>query len=170
MEPEGVQGWARESLGNDILTSAVPLWQTYTSAWDGHRKFLPLYRFVFPISNHWEQLKCFNRPSWLIKFRGCSLCWIVLNQRLIFLTRNINIYLFPRSKCVSITRLSINIFFSSLSKHDKSRVFSNITVEDVHETYNQNIVYCIIKIRQGNLEHVHVEDSFLDGIYQNLSF
>ena len=38
-------------------------------------------------------------------------------------------------------------------------------------TYNQNIVYCIIEIRNSAREFgTHVEDSFFDGMYQNLTF
>ena len=62
--------------------------------------------------------------------------------------------------------------FSSLSKHAKSRVVSHIRVEDIYKTYNQNIVSFTFGIWQRNLEHmwISLEDSFLDGICQNLSF
>ena len=61
---------------------------------------------------------------------------------------------------------SFNKHFS-LSKHDKSKIDTKPSTK--HTT--KNIVYCIIEIRNlaGEFE-THVEDSFLDGMYQNLSF
>ena len=63
---------------------------------------------------------------------------------------------------------SVNKHFFSLSKHDN---LEQDRYETEYETYNQSIVYCRIEIR--NLVGVfgmHVKDSFLDGMYQNLPF
>ena len=54
----------------------------------------------------------------------------------------------------------------SFSKRDKRKLIRNRVRTDTTKT-----VYCIIEIR--NLARkfgTHVEDSFLDGMYQNLSF
>ena len=57
-----------------------------------------------------------------------------------------------------------NQHFSSLSKHDKNRVFSHIRVEDMYETYYQKIWNFAEEFG------THVEDSFFVGISQNLRF
>ena len=99
-------------------------------------------------SNHSEELKYFYRSSWLIKFRGSSLCWIALSE--VF-----NIFDKKYQRTFSSHQMPFHYSsfnkHSSLSKHDKSRVFWHIRVEDIYETENQNIVYCIW---QGNFKHM----------------
>ena len=118
--------------------------------------FYPFIALLSATSNHSEELKYFYRCSWLIKFRGSSLCWIVLSE--VF-----NIFDKKYQRTFSSHQMPFHYSsfdkHSSLSKHDKSRVFWHIRVDDIYETENQNIVCCIIGIRNMAGEfQAHVED------------
>ena len=94
-------------------------------------------------SDHLEKLKCFNRSSWHIKFRdGIQLCWIVLSEHSTYLTRNINVP-FPPSKCLSIIRLSINIFLlcQNMTRAADNYHILELKIDTKHSTKTLSITY-----------------------------
>ena len=123
---------ATKELGNDILTSAVTSDKHVHEMDNGS-----FYHFVVLLSttsNHSRKLKCCNRSSSHIKFRGNRLCWIVLSEHLTCLTTKYQ-HTFA-SKQMPFNYPSFDKHFYSLSRHDKTSVFLHIRVE-VRECRNQ---------------------------------
>ena len=72
---------------------------------------------------------------------------------------------FLPSKCLSITRLSINTFLLCQNM-TRAEYFHIVEFEDRYETYNQNIVYCIFGIRNlaEDLGHMSKTHSLMESI------
>ena len=136
------------NAGNDILTSAH-ICITCTSACNGENKFLPL---SFCFHKNWNVL---NAPHDTLS-SGVAACQLVLN----FLERATIQHIWQKYQH-TFSSQQILFDYPSFDKH-----FSLSRQEQSIFTYQS-----IIGIRNFAGEFgTHVNDSFLDGIYQNFSF